>query len=145
MGAIPELPAAMMQTRMPPTNKRIHDLRNLMEAMDRKEPQEPAQRVKVRMEQLQDERIRAASDWVSQLSSQQVAASSLDIQLAYSCNGCKLLPAQAASWLLLCNPNSREFWACGQCGAKWGGGGDAQRLLAVNLESMTVVAKNGLN
>ena len=55
--------------------------------------QERAQKLGVDLTTLRDARVSKASDWVSQLSSTEVKAETLDCQLLYSCQVCRFLTA----------------------------------------------------
>ena len=79
---------------------------------------EAAQKVRITYDQLRDDRYRYGSDWVTQLSSQQLSFDMLDIQYLYGCC-CGAMPLKSSSWFLLRNPNSKEFWICSQCGVKF--------------------------
>ena len=109
-------------------------VKNLLGRVERTLGKETAQKLSVDLTTLRDARVSKASDWVSQLSSTGLEAETLDCQLLYSCQGCHLLPARAASWYLLESPNtSRHTWACARCGQKWRGREKKQRILVAKV------------
>ena len=95
-------------------------VRNLLARVERKLGEEKAQEVRVELATLRNDRVSKAPDWVSQLPSTEQFCKCLYCQLLYSCQVCHLLPARAASWYLLRNPNTRPFWARARCGEKSG-------------------------
>ena len=95
------------------------DTRQSIAEVARTEAPEVAESVQVSVDFLRDRRLRAASDCVTQVSSQEAA--DWDIQLCYGCT-CGCIPLKASCWLLLKNPGGREFWACASCSCRYNGG-----------------------